>query len=262
MGILVQNMSFAVTMPAYLALHLFTSPTVSGSDNRSLASKARTVSVVPFSIIFGYLLPAHLMSLPAPSVISYDQKQIFAAIFQPFPVLVFALGWTAETILGVMSKDGLTEQSKKTKYQKSLRMAYSFGFACSAIGHIASWTLSLTAALIPKIFAYSYEKSFHPSRTFLNTSPLSGAELDLGAGVLSFLQWDLFTGSAALLIWAVALHTNAQAAKGKSVEWVSTLSKAFVYTFFAGPCGAALKLIWERDEFVLGQPETEEKKDL
>lgn len=262
MGIIVQNMSFAVTIPAYLALHLFTSPTVSGSDHRSLVSKAQTVAVVPFSIIFGYLLPAYLMGLPAPSMISYDQKQIFAAIFQPFPTLVFALGWTAEMILGSISSGGLTDQAKKTQSQKAFRVAYSFGFACSAIGHIASWTISLTAALIPKIFAYSYEKSFHPSRTFLNTSPLSGAELDLGTGVLSFLQWDLFTGSTALLLWAITLHTNAQSARGKGVEWVSTLSKAFLYTAFAGPCGAALKLIWERDDMVLDRPDTEEKKGL
>ena len=45
---------------------------------------------------------------------------------------------------------------------------------------------------------------------FLPYFPLPSQQVsNLSTGVLTFLQWDLHVGSAAILLWAVLLHRNA-----------------------------------------------------
>jgi len=178
-------------------------------------------------------------------------------------VLVFITGWVAESFLSSTTNEDMSDRATRFRYRTALREAYAFGLACSSIGHIASWTLSLTAAGYPQIFAPEFAASFHPFRVFQNASPLSDIKItSIGEGALWFLQWDLFTGGAALLVWAATLHINAYAAHKKESKLMSTLLKATLVTMLAGPCGAALVLMCERDELVLESLVIEGKKNM
>lgn len=82
--------------------------------------------------------------------------------------------------------------------------------------------------------------------------------------VLAFLQWDLLTGSLAVLVWAVTLRVQAQAKGFWAYEWVKGSVKVAALVCVSGPVGAAAAILWERDELVLGRGivnESERKND-
>lgn len=89
---------------------------------------------------------------------------------------------------------------------------------------------------------------------------------DLATGVLTFLQWDLYVGATALLLWAVLLHQNAKSEKkdaslntsspfhndlllGGIVRRHVSL-RILVWMMVSGPMGALTVLLWERDSMI------------
>jgi hypothetical protein len=89
---------------------------------------------------------------------------------------------------------------------------------------------------------------------------------DLATGVLTFLEWDLYIGSTALLLWALLLYQNAKTERKVHGTDASLLLhndlllggivrnhlqvKIFVWTLVSGPMGALAVLLWERDRYV------------
>lgn len=87
---------------------------------------------------------------------------------------------------------------------------------------------------------------------------------DLATGVLTFLQWDLYIGSTALLLWAVLLSQNAKTERKADSTDASLLFhndlllggivrnhlpvKILAWTLVSGPMGALAVLMWERDK--------------
>lgn len=86
LGILMQGISFAILMPIYLAMHLFTSPTVSGTKLATLFIDPVELKALPFSIVIAYIVPSILMCLPAPSIVTFDQKQWLYVFWEDWPM--------------------------------------------------------------------------------------------------------------------------------------------------------------------------------
>ena len=114
-----------------------------------------------------------------------------------------------------------------------------------------SWVISLATVMVPVLFEERFLASLHPANVFAVPLPWSGLTVDnVGDGVQAFLQWDYAIGSAGVLIWATSLYTVAHKHLLNTVSWPSLLAKIALLTVFAGPAGAAVELIWERDELV------------
>ena len=55
-----------------------------------------------------------------------------------------------------------------------------------------------------------------------------------------------------MLVWAVSLRVQAQERGFWAYEWVEGLVKVVGLVGVAGPVGAAVAVVWERDEAVFG----------
>lgn len=90
-GLIFQNISFTVTTPLWLMLHLLTSPVAKPfpGTNTNGVSLIHTwdLRVLPFSITISYILPSLLMGFP----LRPSTHQAWIAIWQAFPL------WTVIT---------------------------------------------------------------------------------------------------------------------------------------------------------------------
>lgn len=191
------------------------------------------------------MVPTVAMTLPAPSVIPVDLKQIAIAIWHPWPAYVSVLTTVAYfTLSPLFSNDNRASMS-------SLRWVYAFAFANASLSHIVTLVVSLATVVVPVLFEDRFLGSLHPANVFSIPLPWSGLTVDnVGDGVHVFLRWDYMIGSAGVLIWAISLYTVAHKQLLNTISWPSLLVKVALLTVLVGPAGTAVELIWERDELV------------
>ena len=251
-----QNIGFAAFVPAFLALHLFTSPTATAPSAENVRIDPAQLNALPISMILGLFVPTIAMSLPAPSVISITQKQTLAAFWQGFPLWIYIVQSTLVFLISSIAPTNSRRSSaeKNATCVQTLRGVYMFGIACSALGHIGTWSISLLAMLCPGVFASGIAELLHPSNVFMNASPFSRVKAaDVADGSKWFLQWDLLIGSSTVLLWAVALGVQAKSTRPGLSSYVSQFVFLGLVSLAIGPSGAAVVAFWARDELVLGR---------
>jgi hypothetical protein len=241
--------TFAVSTPLYLGVQLLTSNTSFQPTAKNIAIPRAVVNAIPVVFILAYQVPSFAMLIPAPEVITFDQKQILVALWQPWPVYVSIL----LTVVSLLFS-GSTSDNSPFKLRKSLRAAYTFALTNSALNHVISWTISLVTIAKPEFFNEKYLHSLHPAQVFTPYNPFTNGELkvkDIGDGVHIFLQWDFLVGTSAVLLWAVTVNAIARSKIQGKVGWFGLLFKTATSALLTGPVGAAVQLVWERDELVL-----------
>ena len=199
------------------------------------------------------LVPSGLMLLPESDIVTPDTKQILIAIWQPWPAYVAILLWLAYSTPGLFNSDHGSLDTQGNS-RRALRYSYAFAFANCAIPHIVCVTISFATVVSPAIFDGRYVEALHPSKVFDTplpwASPLVRVET-VGQGVHTFLRWDYIIGSLGVLVWAISLYKAAHQSTYGHVDGFGLLIKSTLLTLLAGPVGAAVELVWERDELVL-----------
>lgn len=265
-GVLVQNMAYAVFMPLYLLLHLSTSSTVTSPTPTNIAIEIPKLSSIPISMTLGYVVPSILMALPAPSVISFETKQYAIAIWQAFPIWVELFQQAISTYVFLRTFDVIDRFSPPTmdtnvRVSTALTTVYVFALALAGLTHIPTITLTAVSVFFPDLFALEYKGVFDPKRVFIPAGISPATKMStIAAGALNLMQYDEFIGSAALVIWSAVLFMNACSMKKRFDGWLILVGEIVVLTTVAGPVGCAVALIWARDELVLSEVETDEKK--
>jgi hypothetical protein len=139
-----------------------------------------------------------------------------------------------------------------------LRAAYKFALLFSVPIHLFTWTLSLSSFFLPSLFTSQAAASLHPLNALIPPNPVL-AWNDKASGIAQgshwLLQWDYWIGSLAYLIFAVVAKSYASE-KNTLRDVVGILGRVVLL----GPLSAALTLLWERDEMVLGKAEENSKK--
>ncbi|KAJ5177631.1 uncharacterized protein N7500_000330 [Penicillium coprophilum] len=247
-GLIAQVLTFAFGIPLTCGLQLGCSITARRPHADNIRIPRAVLVVLPFIFVVGYMVPTAVMALPAPSVISVDLKQIAIAIWHPWPAYVSILTTVAYfTLSPFFSNNHRASMS-------SLRWVYAFAFANASLTHIVSWVVSLATVVVPALFRDRFLDSLHPAKVFSVPLPWSGLVVStVGDGVHAFLRWDYMIGSAGVLIWAISLYTVAHKQLLGIVSWPRLLVKVALLTVLAGPAGAAVELIWERDELVFSE---------
>jgi len=249
-GIIFQNIAFTVTIPLYLALHLLTSPVAKSRANSVLLVPSLDLKILPLSITLGYIIPSLLMVLPSHSIVSAESHQQFIAFWQAFPLWTAVIHSTARYIM-TKSDDSAKRPlaSLGTSYLDGAKSVYLFTMVFCTVTFIPVLLITLLPASV-------FESAFNSSPIFSATFDgvfvpyypiLSHKVPDLAGGVLTFLQWDLYVGSTAVVLWTVLLYRNASIGKTSiaSIVW-----KVFTWTLVSGPMGAVTMLLWERDSIV------------
>lgn len=236
---------------------------------------------MPISIILGYIIPTVLMALPFPGVVSTEAHQKFIALWQPFPMWTMMIHWFLRScstrILMLQAKEGKRPLAPQgASYLSMAKHVYRFVLALCMVTHIPIFLFAvLPASVLPSSankFAALASGSFVDVYVPHFSLPSQKVE-SLPAGVLAFLQWDLYIGSTALLLWSVLLYRNATTEKtiidpntalpsyvyqqlliGETGQryglWKKIAWKTGAWSLLAGPMGALAILLWERDEIV------------
>ncbi|KAJ5563248.1 hypothetical protein N7535_008412 [Penicillium sp. DV-2018c] len=247
-GLVAQVLTFAFGIPLACAMQLGCSITARRPNADNIRVPRAVLAILPIVFIVGFMGPTAAMSLPAPDVISVDMKQIAIAIWQPWPAYVSILSTVGYFILSPFFANN------QRASMSSLRWVYASAFVHASLTHIVAWTVSLATVIVPGLFAGSVRESLHPANIFIVALPWSGLTVNtLGDGVQVFLQWDYAIGTTGVLIWAISLYRVAHKQLLNTVAWPSLLLKVALLTVLAGPVGAAVELIWERDELVFAE---------
>lgn len=260
-----QNAAFAVIVPLYFVAHLSTSPTVSSRSQLDFLPRSAEpleVTTLPYSVALGFVLPTIAMILPAPSIVSYERKQLFIAIWQAFPIWVGILQQVILFSRRYFGEVAIFEYERtKKRTIDSMRTAYAFMLTVAVITRISTWTISISSILFPSIFAPEVVSLLTPSAVFSPAGATASVRMpSIAAGSLQFLQYDEMVGAAAMVLWSAALYINTM--ERRSIGgWVSLIVKGTVVEVLAGPQGFAVAAVWARDEIIFAGANSD-KKDL
>ena len=256
-GIAMQNVVMAVVVPLYLFVHISTSPTVSSTDPAAFFIDLIDLSSILVSLVLGYILPSILMALPAPLVLSFDEKQVIMAMWQVFPLWAELLQRGTSFLLRRLSfrkragKHTSIADNPDIIWMGGLRALYVFLVFIAALTHIATMTLLATSKCFPRLFASEFAGIFNPSKVFwpvtMSSSTKMSSTID---GTLMLLQYDEIIGSLAISLWAVFMFASVMSQKHKFETAYLLIFNFVTFTVLLGPIGYAVICIWARDELI------------
>ena len=294
---MMQNLTIACFGPVFLTLHLFTSPAI--TDSSALIAPLTDVISLPFSILFGSLIPNVVLGLRSPSVVSFATQQLAIAIWTPFPVWVAlfqkifcSVGPKITSIFfrrlagarpSAMPSEYAIDEKREAKpllltpavrrqeadiYLQKVRPVYTILAFISFILHISTGAFVLITVLFPMMFSSSpaYTTAFAPGHLLFPAFAGHGSRVEtIGQGVLVFMQWDMWIGFSAMAIWAAVLNHTVLVGPGrKNLGWGATVqlwTKVLGVMTILGPGAGVVALIWERDELMLNGKEEEEEAE-
>ncbi|KAF7585092.1 hypothetical protein BBP40_000362, partial [Aspergillus hancockii] len=144
-GLTAQVLTFAFATPLYAFLHLITTPAASAASPENLRVPRAVLNAIIPVFAIGYLLPTQLLVLPLSETITPDLKQLFIAIWQPWPAYISIL----LTVTRAMFSPNEKGPEAARKSLTSLRRVYAFAFANTAITHLVSWIVALGTVIAP-----------------------------------------------------------------------------------------------------------------
>ncbi|KUJ12875.1 uncharacterized protein LY89DRAFT_687812 [Mollisia scopiformis] len=287
-GLIFQNISYTITTPLWLMLHLLTSPVSKpfpGTHaNGVLLIQPWDLRILPFSITISYLLPSILMGLPSPAFFSTQTHQRWIALWQAFPLwtvlthylLRTTIQWISNRIYKVDPK-ARTPAPQGASYLNNAKWVYQFVIGLCMATHLLvllittlpSWLFPSFSPLLTRLGKETLSSVYVPYFPSLSHELSSFAE-----GVHTFLIWDLYIGSTAFVLWAVLLYRNATTEKtivdptnslpvyrelltgekpkknGGNKATRKLVLKIAGWCLASGPIGALAVLLWERDAIV------------
>ncbi|KXT01108.1 hypothetical protein AC578_10901 [Pseudocercospora eumusae] len=248
-GLLFQLAGIGIIGPAYLSLNLSLSPIPSDPKIPNLAiPDLAYLRAIPYALLTGFVLPTLAVALPYPNLICKDTKIAALLFWQAFPLWT----WISTEVFKrvVFATELALPADVKKKQLPLLRNAYGLGLILAASTHVAVLSISLGSSMAPTLFRARVTRDLKLASIFLPTFATEEIA-SVGEGGLRFLQWDYAIISLSQIVWAVAQTSKVdREGLGFSVGnvWVDAALRSVVF----GPLGAALTLVWERDEVVLG----------
>jgi hypothetical protein len=212
--------------------------------------------------MIGFGLPSVIMTLPAPSILSFQTKQLWTGIQQGWPIWITLaqLGLTLLVSFFNPESSVYSTDAQKKASTKSLRVAYIFGILCSTSANLALLSFSALAYAFPVLFAAPYNKQLLPDNMIVPVNPFAPYQAQtLADGALWFLQWDLIVGTIATAVWGLSIRTAAKEQSASVSEWIVGSVKIAIVSAVLGPCGAAVVAVWGRDELVNRHAAAEER---
>ena len=200
------------------------------------------------------------MSLPAPSVISHEQKQTYIATWQMFPIWVSLV---QVALPYMIPKPANTSSSKSLGLQelRTMRILYGGLLIVAGLGQAATAMLVATSSFFPDLFALEFKGAFNPSKVFLPAAVSPSIKMhSIGSGTHLLFQYDNLIGSGAMVLWSTALFMMVYR-KCRSVQSeASLIVYGIMAMFLTGPLGYATACIWARDELLVSEAGKNEKK--
>lgn len=229
----------AIMAPLYLFLHFLTSRTATAPSKANVAVDPNAAKAVGFGVFVGYILPTIFMSFPHPSLLSTDTKVLSVVFWQGVPLWASVCAYVASTALG----QSATSQSP-SNLPSALRAVYASSIVIATATHVATFAMSAHLSdTWSGIFAFVI-----PPNPF-NTGVRISSFLE---GATWFLQWDYTMMSLAYMVWAIGIRYGVEVPRSShQFETLGEITlRSMAKLLVMGPIGAALSLVWERDQVV------------
>jgi len=250
-GLLVQNITYALTVPIFLILCLARSTTTSPTE-RAITADIFEVISIPASLFMGFAIPAVMLALPAPAMQSFEAKQTWIAVWQGFPIWVAVFQQIIKRYISIMLPT--LEPPSTARKGKALQRVYIILVLFAGISHVVPMALIVTSSMFPGLLPANYAQAFTFSRVILPAAMTSKTQMSsVGSGALLLLQYDEIIGSTAVLLWALLALLQACSHCQGTRPWFSGLWRLTLVTALTGPAGCAVSLISFRDGIVLEQ---------
>lgn len=260
MGIIFQNISYTITVPVYLVIHILTSPLAQPPSRESahfFEVDDLDLKLLPLCTLAALVLPSIAMFVPSPSLVPGPTHYTLIAIWQAFPLWHSALHWTLKRVLPAPSPRPRNHHSPSAAPAYKLILFFA----------IASHTALLAIALIPAsavpgtwspVFAaVDFRSAFVPAPLWEPPAldAAVAAAVPVPADALAplaryFLQWDVYCGGVAVMLWAMYLRRVVGGSDGGSA---GMLRKVLGWGLVGGPVAVAAVVLWDRDG-VLARP--------
>ena len=202
------------------------------------------------------------MSLPAPTVISFEQKQTFMAIWQMFPAWVAILQALLPYLTGWFAQAQATTSSRFHALElNALKQLYALLITVAGIGQISTLTLLVTSTLFPKVFAAEFQGVFNFSNVFIPVAVSPSTKMpSIGSGALLLFQYDELIGSTSIALFSTVMYACARQ-KTKTDQGIGSLIvRGLAAVVLTGPLGYAVACMWARDELITQKDDEERKK--
>ncbi|KAJ4405915.1 hypothetical protein N0V82_010227 [Gnomoniopsis sp. IMI 355080] len=256
LGFIFQNITYTVSVPIYLIIHLLTSPVADINPSpASFAIDTQDLFVLPLSITGAFIVPTVMMALPAPATVSAASHYTWQAIWQIFPVTQSVTHRLYKRITAPLSFKQTSHEQLDDFYRALALLSFVPQTALLVVAAtpahlVPDAVVRYLPGLTKEVFQHvDLTKAFvpclpwkSPVYTALNSKVVTAKGLP--ELVKLFLQWDVYLGGAAVLAWSVFVYSVARPEKP---FLSSILPKLAVYTVLGGPVGAATMLLWERD---------------
>lgn len=257
LGLAVAIVGFAVVAPLFFAYQLYSSPTVTTpAGHNLLPGDALSALLIPATILIGFGLPSLIMTFPAPTVLSFETKQLWTGIQQGWTFWIYVATIALTVVVSVLNPQAhvASTEASQAKVTKNLRRAYVFALVSATTAHLLPLLISSLATIFPVLFAEPYATQLQLSNVFSLANPFGDLKAaTLADGALWFLQWDTFVGVVSVLLWGLTARMAASDEKTTASDWAVGLIKILATTLAVGPTAVAVISVWARDEMVLRQ---------
>lgn len=199
------------------------------------------------------------MALPSPGILSPELHQKFIALWQPFPLWTVIIHLSISYLFGNTSPNidnTGSPASLRARYINAARPLYNFVLNICMITHLPVLAITLLpprvfSGLSPRLASVAHSTF---SDVFIPNIPSFGFKAsNLSAGVHTFLHWDLYIGSIAVLSWAIVLCRTPKieaVVREASVSWAVIAWKIATRGLVSGPAGVVAALLLERDMII------------
>ena len=258
----IQTLAYAVITPIFLILYLLTSPTATSMEVADYLIGIRESASIPLALLIGYILPSVLMSLPAPSMLNHDRKQVLIVFWQFFPVWVSVCQQGISLAMRYLKIGISTQVPIEKRSMKAMRMLYAILLLGAAANQLSALQLIVTSKIFPDLFALDYRHAFDFSKVFVPKAITASTPMDsIGSGAHMLLQYDELIGSSAMLVWAFALFVQAREVATHALHISRIVILCLLTLVLGGPLGLAVAIIWARDELVFAHAIRDSKKN-
>jgi hypothetical protein len=256
-----QLFSYAVTMPTFALIHIFTSPAATNNKEairpRYLAPLDLKAIIPSFSI--GYFLLCFLFAYPFSSDVV---RQWCGAFWQGFPHFVVLVQFLLIKLFSFSSPSSQQPEARSPRvdYQALLKV-YSFAFNIAAATQLFTLAVLGGVKFFPGLFpdwateTLTFNNVFNPG-PFYGFQPLKS----MSSAMQTWFLYDQYTGSAAALIWGSYIYLGSRKTEvtWRDRAWLGwDISRWFVV---AGAGGALVRLLQRRDEVLLLDGEADKGK--
>ncbi|KAM3538842.1 hypothetical protein ARSEF1564_008234 [Beauveria bassiana] len=247
MAVLGQLLGLGLTSPIFYALSLREQRVSWNASDLSVTPEA--LYTIPISVFLGMAVPTGLAALPAPSILSINQKVNLVRLWVTFPLLVNLIHLALTPLARRILKQ--TGQRDSHKRQR-LQIVYAIGLLWSVAPYWYFLAVVFSASAFPFAFAPEIARVLNFRHMLGLTNPfLLGSPLPpMPTGEFWFIQWDFWLIGVSCLVWALSLRLETRKLDALYPK-AAIVAEALTYAATLGPVGAAIVLIWQRDMLLI-----------